>query len=172
MVCLYRLPPFPPPLPWILGVSLLWDSQDGPGYRLCQGILSAGQDDSWNSTKEAVSVKGALSSPLNPSWQGTDWCARFRNNLTIFFQIKKNSYWVEGSIYPFTTKVKRISLVAQWQRICLPCWRGGFHPRVGKMPWRREWLPTQVFLPEKFHGQRSPVGYSPWGHKSQTWLSD
>ena len=36
---------------------------------------------------------------------------------------------------------------------------------VGKIPWRREWLPTPVFLPGEFHGQRSLVGYSPWGHK-------
>ena len=35
----------------------------------------------------------------------------------------------------------------------------------GKIPWRREWLPTPVFLPGQFHGQRSLVGYSPWGHK-------
>ena len=32
-------------------------------------------------------------------------------------------------------------------------------------PWRREWQPTPVFLPGEFHGQRSPAGYSPWGHK-------
>ena len=31
--------------------------------------------------------------------------------------------------------------------------------------WRRKWLPTLVFLPGKFHGQRSLVGYSPWGYK-------
>ena len=31
--------------------------------------------------------------------------------------------------------------------------------------WKRKWDPTPVFLPEKSHGQRSPVGYSPWGHK-------
>ena len=36
----------------------------------------------------------------------------------------------------------------------------------GKIPWRKEWLPTPVFLPEKFHGQRSLVGYSPWGNKT------
>ena len=29
----------------------------------------------------------------------------------------------------------------------------------------REWLPTPVFLPGEFHGQRSLSGYSPWGHK-------
>ena len=33
------------------------------------------------------------------------------------------------------------------------------------MPWRREWQPIPVFLPGEFHGQRSPVGYSPWGRK-------
>ena len=33
------------------------------------------------------------------------------------------------------------------------------------LPWRREWQPTPVFLPGEFHGQRSLVGYSPWGHK-------
>ena len=36
---------------------------------------------------------------------------------------------------------------------------------VGKIPWKRKWQPTPVFLPGKFHGQRGLVGYSPWGHK-------
>ena len=40
-----------------------------------------------------------------------------------------------------------------------------FDPWVGKIPWSRKWQPTLVFLPEKFCGQRSLVGYSPWGHK-------
>ena len=31
--------------------------------------------------------------------------------------------------------------------------------------WKRKWQPTPVFLPGKSHGQRSLVGYSPWGHK-------
>ena len=35
-------------------------------------------------------------------------------------------------------------------------------PWVGKIPWSRKWQPTPVFLPGKFHGQRSLVGYSPW----------
>jgi len=33
------------------------------------------------------------------------------------------------------------------------------------MPWKREWQPTSVFLLGESHGQRSLVGYSPWGHK-------
>ena len=36
---------------------------------------------------------------------------------------------------------------------------------VGKIPWRRAWQPTPIFLPGESHGQRSLVGYSPWGHK-------
>ena len=38
--------------------------------------------------------------------------------------------------------------------------------------WRRQWHPTSVLLPGKSHGWRSLVGCSPWGHSSQTWLSD
>ena len=37
--------------------------------------------------------------------------------------------------------------------------------RFVKIPWRREWLPTPMFLPGEFHGQRSLAGYSPWGSK-------
>ena len=44
----------------------------------------------------------------------------------------------------------------------------------GKIPWRWKWQPTQVFLPGKFHGQRSLLGYSPWGCKEldRTWRPD
>ena len=34
---------------------------------------------------------------------------------------------------------------------------------MGKIPWRKKWQPTPVFLPGKSHGQRSLAGYSPWG---------
>ena len=36
---------------------------------------------------------------------------------------------------------------------------------VGQIPWRRKWPPTPVFLSGEFHGQRSLVGYSKWGHE-------
>ena len=50
-------------------------------------------------------------------------------------------------------------------KICLQCRRPGFDPWVGKIPQRREWLPTPVFFLGEFHGQRSLAGYSPQGHK-------
>ena len=43
--------------------------------------------------------------------------------------------------------------------------RCGFDPWFRKIPWRRKWQPTPVFLPGEFNGQRSPVGYCPWNHK-------
>ena len=49
-----------------------------------------------------------------------------------------------------------------------------FHPWVGKIPWRRTWQPTPVFLPGESQGQRSLASYSPWGHKESNvtkWLS-
>ena len=45
------------------------------------------------------------------------------------------------------------------------CMRWAFDPWVRKIPWRRQWQPTPVFLPGKSHGPRSLVGYSPWGRK-------
>ena len=70
----------------------------------------------------------------------------------------------------------------------LPRWRTGkvsacqcrrhkrrwFDPWVGKIPWRRKWRPSPVFLPGNFHGQRSLAGYSPWHCKESDttkWLS-
>ena len=38
--------------------------------------------------------------------------------------------------------------------------------------WRRKWRPPPVFLPGESNGQRSLAGYSPWGRKSQTQLSN
>ena len=38
-------------------------------------------------------------------------------------------------------------------------------PWAKKIPWSRKWQPMPVFLPGKFHGQRSLAGYSPWGCK-------
>ena len=47
-----------------------------------------------------------------------------------------------------------------WYRIHLQCRRPGFDPWVGKIPWRRGWLPTPVFWPGESHGL-----YSPWDCK-------
>ena len=48
----------------------------------------------------------------------------------------------------------------------------GLIPGSRRLPWRRKWQPTPVFLPGESHGQRSLVGYSAWGAKSRTQLSN
>ena len=61
------------------------------------------------------------------------------------------------------------SLVTQMQ-----CRRPRFHPWVGKIPWRRERLPTPVFLPGEAHGHRSLAGCGPWSSQQvrHNWVTD
>ena len=42
--------------------------------------------------------------------------------------------------------------------------RFGSDPWVRKIPWRRAWQPTPVFLPGESPGQRDPEGCGPQGH--------
>ena len=76
---------------------------------------------------------------------------------------------IKNMIQPFTIGMMYskfgLPLWLRRKRICLQCRRPRFNHWVGKIPWKRERLPTLVFLPGEFHRQRSLVGYSPWGHK-------
>ena len=65
---------------------------------------------------------------------------------------------------------------SRFEALGLPWWLSGKEsacdagnlgsiPGLGRFPWREKWQPTPVFLPGEFHGQRSLVGYSPWGYK-------
>ena len=67
-------------------------------------------------------------------------------------------------------KISRIqaSLMAQWVKkpFAVRETQETWVPSLGwEDPWKRKWQSTPVFLPEKSHGQRSLVGYSPWGCK-------
>ena len=55
------------------------------------------------------------------------------------------------------------SLVAQMVNNLPAVRKFGFNPWVGKIPWKREWQCTLVFLPGEFHGQRSLAGYKSMG---------
>ena len=65
-------------------------------------------------------------------------------------------------------EIWQVAVVPRWlsdKRIRFPMQEMKVRSQVGKVPWRRKWQPTPVFLPGKSHGRRSLVGYSPWGHK-------
>ena len=68
------------------------------------------------------------------------------------------------------------ALIISWYRLldgqCRRCKIPNFSPWVGKSPRRRKWQPTPVFMPGKFHRQRSLAGYSHGAPKSRTWLSE
>ena len=80
--------------------------------------------------------------------------------------LSSQSLWSnELKLFWYTTMhLPQASLMTQVKNVCW-CRRHKFNPWVRKTPWRRKWQPTPVFLPEKSHGQRSLVGYSPWGCK-------
>ena len=40
-----------------------------------------------------------------------------------------------------------------------------FYPHIGKIPLKKGMAILPVFLPREFHGKRSLMDYSPWGHK-------
>ena len=63
--------------------------------------------------------------------------------------------------------MQRPSLVAETVKNPLARQETQVHSLDWEDPWERGWLPSPVFLPReyKLHGQRSLVGYSPWGHK-------
>ena len=67
-----------------------------------------------------------------------------------------------GGYWP--ARASLAALLPRWWRIHLQCKRLRFDPWVGKIPWRREWLPIPVFLPGESQGQGSLVGCRLWGH--------
>ena len=78
----------------------------------------------------------------------------------FFFLVVQKSPLNFSTIYYCST-----SLVAQMAKNLPAMWETWVQCLSRIDPLRREWLPTPVFLPGEFHGQRSLVGYGPWGHK-------
>ena len=80
-----------------------------------------------------------------PVWyQNCRWPHQMqKNNQAVFFKITGEKNW-------------------KW---FLSNHENRFNPWVGKIPWRKAWQPTPVFLPREAHGHRSLAGDSPWGHK-------
>ena len=91
--------------------------------------------------------------------------------VSFHFPYSGNSVW-PVSAPPLRNKTwacspTRLGLpwwLRRWS-ICPQCRRPQFDPRVGKIPWRRQWHPTSVLLPGNSRGQKGLVGYSPWGRR-------
>ena len=64
---------------------------------------------------------------------------------------------------PFVTWLMELPRWLSGKESACRCRRHGFNPWVRKIPCRRKWQPTPVFLPGKSHGQRSLVSCRLWG---------
>ena len=62
-------------------------------------------------------------------------------------------------------KYKGFPLWFSGKEFACQCGTCRFDPCIRKIPWRRKWQPTPVFLPGESHGQRSLAAYSPWNRK-------
>ena len=120
-----------------------------------------------------ASLFSVFSQPNNPFWDFVTY------HLDISYHLTSTTYFFlllekMGQCNPIITVLSTVpdprdfpgsSLVAQMEKNLPAMQETQFSPWVGKMPWRREWLPIPVFLPGEFHGQRSLASYSPWGCK-------
>ena len=79
--------------------------------------------------------------------------------IRFLYLITGLPWWLSGKESP-----------CQWRRLRKHGYEGDSRnmsliPWIRKIPWRRKWQPTPVFLLGESYGQRNLVGYSPWGHK-------
>ena len=104
---------------------------------------------SWTSLRMRPGFWQEVSQELNPKEQ--DPLRKHRPSLSL----------------RYTSSTLKLGLpwCLTWSKICLECGRPRFDPWVRKIPWRREWQPTPVFLPGEFHWLRSLVSYSPWSRR-------
>ena len=112
--------------------------------------------DPMNSSSPGFSVHGTLQTRI------LEWVA------ILFFGEPRNWTWVSCLACGFFTvwATREAWWASQLAQVVknLPTNAADarFDPWVRKMPWNRKWQPAQIFLPGKFHGQRSLAGYSPW----------
>ena len=85
-------------------------------------------------------------------------------NIHIYFsKIWELRYKIRVQISSFFRASQVAPVVKEPACQCRRHKRCGFDPWVRKIPWRKKWHPTPVFLPGKSHWQRSLAGWSPWG---------
>ena len=120
---------------------------------------------------DPLAVQGTLKSLQHHNPKASIlWCSAF------FMVQLSHPYMTTGKIIALTRRTfvdKVMSLLfnmlsrldfpggSDGKAFCLQCRRPGFNPCFRKIPWRRNWQPTPVFLPGKSHGRRSLVGCSP-----------
>ena len=131
---------------------------------LCDPMFCSPPDSSVHGILQARILEGVAVASSRGSSQPRDW-TRFpvlHSSLSVPpGKPKKPQHIVNDR------ETKKNTLVLMLQSNLQGCWKGwlGFNSWVRKIPWKRKWQPTPVFLLGESHGQRSLVGYGPWGCK-------
>ena len=153
------------------------------GWELGWGPSEAGWDPPW---KQLPTEKGCEQN-VREKWKrvGTNTSLQKDGKSKVSFQrmekiVKDHSFLKDKNETDFSKGIKKswcarkksqesaILGGASGKELTCQCRRRkrrGFHPWVGKIPWRRKWQPTPVFLPGESHEWRSLMVYSSWGRK-------
>ena len=128
---------------------------------------------SWNKSDYQSSLRQVFNNIKSwPPWKHQCFWQSLQNlHWVLKAQLVKNPPAMQGTPVQFPgwkdllekgyathSRILGLPLWLSWSRIHLQSGRVGFDPWVGKIPWRREWLPTPVFWPREFHGLYSPQG--------------
>ena len=162
------LPAWTPSLAWDLGPSRVWG---------CLQALIAGKAE--DQSHKVTNQQPLLESGPHAAFVGPpgDVCCNTVERCSVDEKYKQViqtvASGVQGKIRLLPTPSSKTQILVihglpGWhsgKESTCQCRRWGFDFWVRKIPWRRKWQPTLVCLPGKSHGQRSLVGYSPWGHK-------
>ena len=110
---------------------------------------------SWQNSVSLCPASFCSSRPNLPVSPGISWL------LTFVLIVPGGTYFLQFSIGILSPKNHQQEPTCQrrrGKRCRFNCW-------VGKIPWRRKWQFSPIFLPGKFHGERSLVGYCLWEHR-------
>ena len=129
------------------------DPDAGKNWRQENGVMTEDKMVGWHHWLNGHEFEQA---PRDGEWQGglvccSPWGCKESDTTE---RLNSNSPLWPLNIWPFPGG----SVVKEYACQCRSL---GFDPWVRKIPWRRKWQPTPVFLPGKSHGQRSLAGYSP-----------
>ena len=95
---------------------------------------------------------------------GTFFCLRKELTYILKYMYRpEERHWIDMSTPKLNSLILYLEFFGHPWRVCLQCRRRkrpSFNPWVGKIPWRKAWQPTPIFLPGESHGQRSLAGYS------------